>query len=133
MRPFARGIRYRQVPAHLRLLESKRFAEAADGIQDMEAWAVGDALVDEEAVEVLGTGTVIPNAEPGWNEGRQQIGARCHLHLQQHLVTAAARAFAQLAAQAAHAREAGLLVVLDEVDTGQSLQQPVLALADDPG
>ncbi len=117
-----------QVPAHRGLLQSQRLAEAADGVEHMDAGAVGDALVDEQPVHVLGARAVVADAAPGGDEGRQHVGAEGDLHLQQR--GEAGRG--QFAPQRAHAGQPGLLVVDVEHDAGQPLEQAVPGLVDHP-
>lgn len=82
-----RFFRHRQVPAHLGLAQAQRLGKAADGVEHMDAGVVGDALVDEQAVQVLGAVAVVADASPRRHEGRQHIGAKGHLHLQQGIET----------------------------------------------
>ncbi|KAG0737978.1 hypothetical protein G6F24_017742 [Rhizopus arrhizus] len=51
-----------QVPADLGLAQAQRLAEAADGIEHVDARTVGDALVDEEPMQILGTAAVVADA-----------------------------------------------------------------------
>ncbi len=126
--PVICGLGHGQVPADLGLAQAQRLAEAADGIQHMDAGAVGNALVDEEPVQVLGTAAVVADASLGGNERRQQVGAERHLHLQQRFKTPRWQLFAQLLDPC----HAALLVVGVEGDAGQAIEQFVADLVDDP-
>jgi hypothetical protein len=126
-RPCMRVVRHRQVPEDAIAHQPQRFAEAADRIQHVDAGAVGDARVDEQAVAFLAARPVVANAQPRRDERGQQVGARRYLQLQQDV-----EALPEFAAQRTHAGQPGLLVVLDEAHARQASQQPVFALADDP-
>src|SRR5690606_20487680 len=126
--PFMRLGRHRQVPLDLVLDQAQRLAEAADGVQHVDARAVRDALVDEQAVQVLGAGTVVADPAPRRHEGRQHVGARRHLQLQQHVEPLRR----QLPAQGAHPGQAAALVVDVEGDVLQPFQQAPAARIDDP-
>src|SRR3546814_7149419 len=58
------------------LAQAQRLAEAADGIQHVGAGARRDALVDEQAVQVLRARLVVTDPAPRRDERRQQVGAR---------------------------------------------------------
>ncbi|MNS97045.1 hypothetical protein D3C72_1313680 [compost metagenome] len=126
--PVIGGLRHGQVPADVGLAQAQRLAEAADGIEHMDARAISDAFVDEEAVEVLGAAAVVTDAALGGNEGRQHVRAERHLHLQQRLETSGR----QLLAQFLHPGHAGLLVVGMEGDARQAIKQLLPDLVDDP-
>ena len=118
---------------HAVLAQSQRLAEAADRIEDVDAGAVRDALIDEEPMAILRTAAVVTDPSRGRDEGRQQVGARCDLHLQQGVeALRRAQALPEFATQRAHAGQSGLLVVFDEVHAGQAFEQPMLAATDDP-
>src|SRR3546814_14483110 len=82
-RPGARFVRYRQVPGDGVLLQSQRLAKAADGVEYVDPEPDGDALVDEQPVQVLRARAVVADAPLRRPERRQQVGARGDLHPQQ--------------------------------------------------
>ncbi|MDT4871034.1 hypothetical protein FQZ97_1061400 [compost metagenome] len=119
---------YRQVPHHLGLFQAEGFAEAADRVEHVDAGPVRDAFVDDDAMQVLRAAAVIADPAPGRNEGRQQVGAQGHLHLQQSVESSGR----QRAAQGPHAGQPGLLVVGVEGHTFQPFEQLESALVDHP-
>jgi hypothetical protein len=119
---------HRQAPHDLGLREPQRLAEAAHRVEYVDAGAVGDAFVDDQPVQVLRAAAVVADPPPCWNEGRQQVGAQRHLHLQQRIEAAAG----QFAAQCPHAGQSGLLVVGVEGHALQPFEQPETALVDHP-
>ena len=127
--PFVCGHRDRQVPGDFGLLEPERFAKTADGVEHVDAGSIGNAFIDEQAVQVFRTRTVVADATRGGDECGEQIRARGDLHLQQRVEALAC----EFAAQGTHPPDAGFLVVFEETHAGQAIEQAAFALADDPG
>jgi hypothetical protein len=58
----------------------------------VDARTIGNALVDEKPMQVLGPAAVVTDPPPGRDEGRQHIGAQGYLHLQQCIEASRQRA-----------------------------------------
>ena len=127
--PGVRLVGNRDVPAHPGLLQSQRFAEAADRVEHMFAGSRRDAFVDHQAVQVLRAGAVVADAPVGLDAQAEQVRAQRHLHLQQRVETPPA----QRRMHGAHAGPARGLVEADELHAGQVADQLAFQLADDPG
>ena len=131
-RPVAGGIGHRQVPDDLGLAQAQRFAEAADGVEHVDAGPVGDAFVDEQSVQVPGAGAVVADPAPGRDEGRQQVGARGDLHLQQGVVAGGGQGLAQGPAQRTHPGQPAALVIGMEGHPVQAVEQAQADRIDHP-
>jgi hypothetical protein len=95
----------------------------------VDAGTIGDALVDEQAVQILCPCGVVADAAPRPDARGQQVRPRGHLHLQQR----AEPLILQLPAQCQHPGEAAAFVVADEAHARQAVEQSVLGRADHPG
>ena len=111
------------------MCDAQRLAETADRIKHMATGMGGDALVDEQAMQLLGAALVIADTPPGRDEGRKHIGAQRDLQLQQRGKWCM---WHQLPAQRTHPGQPGLLVVGMKVHARQAFQQLVPGLVDDP-
>ena len=126
---FERRIRYRQIPAHLGLLQAERFEKTRHRIEHVLAAARSDATVDEQSMQIFRARGVIADAQRRADEGADRIRAQRNLHVQQRVEAARG----ELRAQFVERAPALALVENEELDTGQIANQFVFEFADDPG
>ncbi len=117
------------IPTHLLLHQTQRLQEAAHGIQHVFAAARRDPAIGEQAVQVLGTRTVVADAQRRLDQHTEQVRAQRHLHVQQGAELPSGELFAHGAEPFAFGR----LVEHDELDAGQVADHLVFEFSDQPG